>query len=128
SHSPADSRQTMLDGSKASVGHVVLVPSHVSSTSQAPADARHTAPAFPAGCWHASFVPSQVSVVQALPSSVHGVPAGVLSSAGHVGPVPVQLSPASHSPAARPQPPAQGWKTPPGQLVLVPSHVSPRPP
>ena len=50
SHSPADDRQTRVDGSKASAGHVVLVPSHVSSTSHVPAEGRQTVPAFPAGC------------------------------------------------------------------------------
>src|SRR5689334_7180399 len=43
-----------------------------------PADERHTAPALPAGCWHALALPdpSQVSVVHGLPSSVHAVPLG----------------------------------------------------
>ena len=50
SHSPADDRQTTVDGVKASAGHVVLVPSHVSSTSHVPAEGRQTVPAFPAGC------------------------------------------------------------------------------
>src|SRR5207253_2709399 len=98
SHSPADGRQTTVDGWKPSAGHVVLVPSHVSSTSQGPAVGRQTAPAFPAGCWQTTFVPSQVSVVHALPSSVHAVPAGDLSSAGQLGPVPGQFSAGSHSP------------------------------
>jgi len=124
SHSPAEGRQTTVEGSKASAGQVVLVPSQVSSTSHGPADARQTVPAFPAGCWQAPFVPSQVSVVHALPSSVHGVPAGVLSSAGQLGPLPVQFSAGSHSPVEGRQTTVEGWKASAGQAVLVPSHVS----
>src|SRR6266566_1397089 len=56
---------------KASGGHVALAPVHASAASHTPAEARQTAPAFPAGCWHVSFVPSQVSAVHGLLSSVH---------------------------------------------------------
>src|SRR5256885_12039736 len=37
-------------GWNASVGQVVLVPVQLSATSHSPATARHSAPAFPAGC------------------------------------------------------------------------------
>src|SRR5205814_10597659 len=57
SHSPVEARQTTKLGSNMSVGHVLLVPVQVSSTSQAPAAARHTVPALPAACWPASPVP-----------------------------------------------------------------------
>src|SRR5207253_1819996 len=136
SHSPAEARHTMKLDRKPSGGQVLLVPSHVSSTSQGPAVGRqtapafpaacwqasfdpsqgpavgrHTAPAFPAGCWQTTFVPSQVSVVHALPSSVHAVPAGDLSSAGQLGPVLGQFSAGSHSPAEGRQTTVEGWKT-----------------
>src|SRR5439155_25275922 len=99
SHSPAEGRQTTVEGSKASAGQVGLVPLQVSSTSHGPVDARHTVPAFPAGCWQASFVPSQVSVVDVLRAAVGGGAAGGLASGGQLGPVPVQFSAGSHSPA-----------------------------
>jgi len=50
SHEPADARQTVLEGSFASVGHAVLVPLQISTASQTPAAARQIVPAFPAGC------------------------------------------------------------------------------
>jgi hypothetical protein len=50
SHSPPEGRQSVDVGSNASPGQTVLVPVHVSAMSQAPAEARHVAPAFPAGC------------------------------------------------------------------------------
>jgi hypothetical protein len=58
SHSPAALRQIAVTGSKPSAGHVVLVPSHDSATSQTPATPRQRAPAFPAGCWQSSLLPS----------------------------------------------------------------------
>src|SRR5207247_2825585 len=61
SHSPAEARQTVLEGLKASAGQTVLEPVQLSSTSQAPAAARHTVPAFPAGCWQSSFGTSHCS-------------------------------------------------------------------
>src|SRR3989475_49570 len=50
SHSSTAPRQSVLEDLKASLGHVELVPVHVSATSQMPAAARQVAPAFPAGC------------------------------------------------------------------------------
>jgi hypothetical protein len=41
-----------------SVGQTVSVPVQVSATSQTPATARHTDPAFPAGCWQVTLAPS----------------------------------------------------------------------
>ena len=90
SHSPAEARQTVLDDLKTSAGQTVLDPVQVSSTSQGPAAARHTAPAFPAGCWQASLLPSHSSRLHGLPSSVHAVPARLFASAGQVALVPVQ--------------------------------------
>ena len=58
SHSPVEARHSVEEGSNASVGHVVLEPVQVSCTSQTPADGRQTAPACPAGCWHALLAPS----------------------------------------------------------------------
>src|SRR5207249_584269 len=59
-------------GRFASVGHAVFVPSQTSATSQAPAAARHSVLAFPAGPpWHCP--PLQASLtVHGLPSS-HGL-------------------------------------------------------
>jgi hypothetical protein len=54
----AATRQTVELARKASAGHVVDEPVHVSATSQLPAEARHVAPALPAGCWHVSLEPS----------------------------------------------------------------------
>lgn len=116
---------------KPSAGQAGLVPVHFSATSQVPAVARHTVPAFPAVCVH---VPDwHVSVVQMSPSSVQAVPFGCLLSA-HVVDVPSQKSVASHSPlCARhcvfagtgehvPSFPAtlQAWQSPvpPAQAVL----------
>ena len=80
----------MLDDLNASAGHTVLEPVQVSSTSQKPAAARQTAPAFPAGCWQSLLLPSHSSRLHGLPSSVHAVPADVLASAGQLALVPVQ--------------------------------------
>jgi hypothetical protein len=54
-----------------SVGQDVLDPVHVSATSHAPADARHTVPALPALWSHVMVLPClvQMSVVQGWPSS-----------------------------------------------------------
>src|SRR5205823_6446324 len=97
---------------KTSGGQAVLAPSQVSATSHSPAAARHTAPAFPAGCVQAGApaVPSHTSVVQGLPSSVQAVPAALTVSAGHVALEPVQLSATSHSFAAARQTVVLGWK------------------
>src|SRR5204863_6391755 len=76
---------------KALVGQVVLVPVQVSATSHSPAPARHTAPAFPAGCVQVLVLPSHWSSVQGLASAVQAVPAGCAASAGRgvvgLGPV-----------------------------------------
>src|SRR5437870_13306315 len=77
SHSPAAARQTKALDRTTSFGQVALVPVQVSSGSHtSPEPWRQTAPALPAGCWHASLVPSQGSVVQGLPSSVQVVLGG----------------------------------------------------
>src|SRR5207249_3978938 len=125
SHSPAEGRQTTVEGWKASAGQVVLVPSQVSSWSHGPAAARHTAPASAAGRWRASCVPSQVSVVHALPSSVQAEPAALLASGGHACPgSPPQPSATSHSPAAGRQMTPMGRKTSAGQVESSPSQTS----
>src|SRR6266404_861809 len=85
---------------KVSVGQVALVPVQVSATSHSPATARHTVPAFPAGCVHVALVPLHTSVLQGLPSSVQVVPLALKTSVGQEVLVPVQLSARSHSPAA----------------------------
>jgi hypothetical protein len=71
----------------------------LSATSHAPADARHTVPAFPAGCVQATLLPSHTSRVQTLPSSVHGVFAGDRASAGQAELAPEHVSWGSHAPA-----------------------------
>jgi len=64
-------------GLLASAGQVLLLPSHTSCGSHSPAEARHTVPALPAGCWHVALPPLHVSVVHTFPSSVHAVPLGL---------------------------------------------------
>jgi len=73
---------------KVSAGQVALVPVQFSATSQSPAAARHTVPAFPAGCVHAGAltVPLHTSVVHGLPSSVQPVPAALTVLVGQFVP------------------------------------------
>src|SRR5207245_2797422 len=85
---------------KVSVGQVVLVPVQLSARSHSPAAARHTVPAFPAGCAQVLVLPSHWSSVQGLASAVQAVPAGCLASTGQAVLVPVQVSATSHPPAA----------------------------
>src|SRR2546429_566219 len=75
SHSLAAERQTNVDNWNASLGHVLLLPVHVSATSHPPpAAARQVVPAFPGPCCQMLLAPLQRSVVQTLPSSVQAVP------------------------------------------------------
>src|SRR5205809_334661 len=128
-------RHTKALGLNTSVGQLALVPVHTSSGSHvSPEPVRHTAPAFPAGCWHVTLVPSHWSSVQGLPSEVHAAPLVFFASAGHAPPaVPGQFSATSHSPAAVRHTKVLGLNTSVGQLALVPvhtssgSHVSPEP-
>src|SRR5205823_6121845 len=101
-----------------------LLPSQVSATSQSPAAGRHTAPAFPAGCWQSLLLPSHSSRLQGFPSPVQAVPLASFESAGQSGPVPGQFSARSHSPAAARQTTLEGWKPSAGHAALVPSQVS----
>src|SRR5207244_2982757 len=79
-------------------GQVVLDPVQVSARSHSLTVARHTVPAWPAGCVQRGLLvlPLHVSVVQTLPSSVQAVPAD-LTVVGQVLLVPVQVSSRSHS-------------------------------
>src|SRR5205823_4553920 len=125
SHSPAEGRQTTVEGSKASAAQALLDALPISSTSHGPAVGRQTVPAFPAGCWQASFVPSQVSVVHALPSPVQREPADFFASGGHGGPgSPPHVSATSHSPAARRQAKTFGRTTSGGHVALSVSQTS----
>src|SRR5438552_10679931 len=83
----------------ASAGQVVLAPVQVSARSHSLTAARHTVPAWPAGCVQRGLptVPLQVSVVQGLPSSVQADPADLTALAGQVVLDPVQVSARSHS-------------------------------
>src|SRR5438552_1551484 len=83
----------------ASAGQVVLAPVQVSARSHSLTAARHTVPAWPAGCVQRGLptVPLQVSVVQGLPSSVQADPADLTVLAGQVVLDPVQVSARSHS-------------------------------
>src|SRR5206468_12204264 len=83
----------------AAAGQVVLVPVQVSARSHSLTVARHTVPAWPAGCVQRGLptVPLQVSVVQGLPSSVQADPADLTALAGQVVLDPVQVSARSHS-------------------------------
>jgi hypothetical protein len=114
----------VLEETKTSGGQTVLAPSHVSATSQMPAEMRQVAPALPAGCWQASFVPSHSSRLHGLPSEVQAVPAGSLASAGQFGPVPGQFSAGSQSPFDARHSVLDDANPSAGQTVLVPSHVS----
>src|SRR2546426_3478149 len=89
-YTPLFGSHSTLLGLKASAGQVALVPVHVSATSQSPAVARHTVPAFPAGCVQLFPLPSHTARVRTLPTSVHAVPAAVTASAGHLAPPPAQ--------------------------------------
>ena len=102
---------------------MVLVPVHVSAGSHAPVEARHTVPAFPAGCWQVMFDPSHRSTVQTLPSSVHAVPDAFLASAGHVAAEPVHVSARSHSPAAARQTVAEERKVQVAEQHAPPSTM-----
>src|SRR5438034_7997314 len=83
----------------ASAGQVVLDPVQVSARSHSLTVARHTVPAWPAGCVQGGLLmlPLHVSVVQGLPSSVQADPAALTASAGQVVLAPVQVSARSHS-------------------------------
>src|SRR5262249_19663156 len=87
-------------------------------------EARHTAPALPAGCWQVTFDPSHWSSVHGLLSAVHAVPLVFLASAGQVAAFPGQFSTRSHSPAAARQTVALDAKPSVGQVPLEPLHVS----
>src|SRR5438445_5853440 len=109
----------------ASDGQALLVPVQVSARSHSPAAARHSVPAWPAGCWQATLLPSHWSRVHGLPSSVHAVPLVFLASAGQAWPAtPLQVSARSHSPAATRHTVPLAATTSAGQLLLTPSQVS----
>src|SRR5207245_2476568 len=110
SHSPAEARQTVLEGLKARAEERRVGHEQRSPWSHTPADARHTVPAFPAGCWQSSLLPSHSSRLHGLPSLVHAVPAALLPSAGQLALVPVQFSAGSHSPAEARQTVLEGLK------------------
>src|SRR2546422_11414286 len=76
---------------KVSVGQAVLVPVQLSAMSHSPATARHTVPAFPAGCVHVALVPLHTSMVHTLPSSVQVVPLALKTSVGQAVLAPVQV-------------------------------------
>src|SRR2546426_5644358 len=99
-YTPLFGSHSTLLGLKASAGQLALVPVPVSATSQSPAVARHTVPAFPAGCVQLFPLPSHTSRVQTFPSSVHAVSVALTASVGQLAPLPVQNSARSHSPVA----------------------------
>jgi hypothetical protein len=91
---PLAAAQTVPAAVNWSTGQAVDVPEQVSPTSQKPTAARHTAPGFPAVCWHSALVPSHRSAVQGLLSSAHVVFAGF---GAHVPAEPMTLH-AMHAP------------------------------
>src|SRR6266446_939180 len=109
---------------KVSVGQAVLVPVQLSATSHSPATARHTVPAFPAGCVHVALVPLHTSMVHTLPSSVQVVPLALKTSVGQAVLLPVQVSATSHSAAAARQTVPAALMASAGQLALVPVQFS----
>src|SRR5437016_384577 len=130
SHSFAAERHTNVDGWKASGGHVLLLPVHVSATSHPPIAApRHVAPELPGACWQMLLAPLQRSVVQTLPSSVHAVPLvlNVHVVVQHDPAMPLFAAPSSHcSPGLRvpfPQLAACSW---PASTVRRPTKAKAR--
>ena len=123
SHTPLCEAPVQLVDAEAKpfAGQIALEPVHCAATSQGPAAARHSVPAFPAGCAHAP-APSHTSSVQTLPSLVQGVAAAVwqLSAASlqllsHSGP-PAHGSPLCvQTPALQLSAPLQ--KSPSSQVV-----------
>src|SRR3989475_7815006 len=109
---------------KASVGQAVLVAVQLSAMSHSPATARHTVPAFPAGCVHVALVPLHTSVVHTLPSSVQVVPLALRTSVGQAVLVPVQVSARSHSPAAARQTVPAALMASAGEAALDPLQFS----
>src|SRR2546428_3811840 len=102
---------------------MLVAPGQVSATSHSFAAARHTTPAFPAGCVQVALVPLHTSAVQGSRASVQAVLLGWKASVGQVVLVPVQVSATSHSfAAARHSAPA----LPAGcvQVLVLPSHWS----
>jgi hypothetical protein len=72
-------------GCFASGGQLLLTPSQLSATSQAPVEGRHT-PVFFASAGHALLVPSQTSATSQSPAAGrHGVPEVTATSGGQVG-------------------------------------------
>src|SRR5438445_5271680 len=102
---------------------MLIAPGQVSATSHSFTAARHTVPAFPAGCVQLAPVPLHTSVVQGSPSSVQVVPLGWKRSVGQVVLVPVQASATSHSPAVarHTAPPFPAGCV---QVLVLPSHWS----
>src|SRR5437879_6524409 len=94
-----------------SVGQVALVPVQLSAMSHSAATARHTVPAFPAGCVHVALVPLHTSMVHTLPSSVQVVPLALKTSVGQAVLVPVQVFAKSHS--------AEAARTPVHDVLLT---------
>src|SRR5204863_27089 len=120
---PSSVHAVVLD-LKVSVGQVVLVPVQLSAASHTLPAARHTAPAFPAGCWQVTLVPSHWSRVQALVSAVQVVPLAFLASVGQALLVPVQVSVTSQGSAvARHSVPALPVVC--VQVALLPSPLFP---
>src|SRR5207247_3179366 len=102
---------------------MLVAPGQVSATSHSFAAARHTVPAFPAGCVHVALVPLHTSVVQGSPSAVQAVPLGWKASVGQVVLVPVRFSARSHRPAPAPLS-APAFPAGCVQVLVLPSHRS----
>src|SRR5258705_477314 len=123
-HTLPSSVQVVPLALKTSVGQAVVGPGQGSAKSHSAADARHTAPAFPAGCVHVALVPLHTSMVHTLPSSVQVVPLALKTSVGQAVLAPVQVSAKSHSAAAARQTVPAALRTSAGQLALVPVQFS----
>src|SRR5262245_24197501 len=96
SHTPAALRQTVLEATKLSAGHVLLPPVHVSATSHTPAAARHTAVLF-ASAGQAAPDPVQLSARSHTPAALRQtVLDETKPSAAHVLLLPSQVSATSH--------------------------------
>src|SRR5207247_1956552 len=109
-----------------SVGHDVLVPVQVSTASHTSTAARHTAPAFPAGCWQLVLVPLHWSSVHGFPSSGQGAPAFPAGCVQAGAPtVPLHMSEVQALPSSVQAVPAALTRSG-GQEVLDPVQVSAR--
>src|SRR5438309_1572595 len=126
SHTLSPYTPLFRSGWKASAGQSLLVPSHVSATSQTPADGRQTVPAgLFASAGQVELVPVQVSAGSQTPAearqTVPALPAGCVQAGEPT--VPLQVSVVQGLPSSVHAVPAV-LTVSAGQLALVPVQFS----